>query len=213
MNMRPLVEPSQVWALDECASRPPPSLPGQPLSALPPSATFPHVAQSQHPLSGFLFFSQSSPLVSVLCWPSGVMPCQPHVVPTSGPCLALLLQKDVLSPPHRVGDLPRATSREGKELFVHDVLLLNKNGVADVRGPFGDCGGNGWSGRILGNLCTHTDEHIHKNTCVCECVSESHSRLTLCDPMYYSPSGFSVHGILQARTLEWVAMPSSWGSF
>ena len=30
---------------------------------------------------------------------------------------------------------------------------------------------------------------------------------TLCDPMNYSPLGSSVHGILQARTLEWVAMP------
>ena len=35
---------------------------------------------------------------------------------------------------------------------------------------------------------------------------------TLCDPMDYSPPGSSVHGILQARTLEWVAMPSSRGS-
>ena len=34
----------------------------------------------------------------------------------------------------------------------------------------------------------------------------------LCDPMDYSPSGSSVHGILQARILEWVAMPSSRGS-
>ena len=29
---------------------------------------------------------------------------------------------------------------------------------------------------------------------------------TLCDPMDCSPPGFSVHGILQARTLEWVAI-------
>ena len=35
---------------------------------------------------------------------------------------------------------------------------------------------------------------------------------TLCDPMDCSPPGSSVHGILQARTLEWVAMPSSRGS-
>ena len=35
------------------------------------------------------------------------------------------------------------------------------------------------------------------------------SRLTFCDPMDCSPPGFSVHGILQARILEWVAMPSS----
>ena len=39
------------------------------------------------------------------------------------------------------------------------------------------------------------------------------SRPTLCDPMDYSLPGFSVHGILQARTLEWVAISfSSWGN-
>ena len=35
---------------------------------------------------------------------------------------------------------------------------------------------------------------------------------TLCDPMDCSPLGSSVHGILQARIREWVAMPSSRGS-
>ena len=30
---------------------------------------------------------------------------------------------------------------------------------------------------------------------------------TLCDPMNCSPPGSSVHGMLQARILEWVAMP------
>ena len=33
--------------------------------------------------------------------------------------------------------------------------------------------------------------------------------LTLCNTMDSSPPGFSVPGILQARILEWVAMPSS----
>ena len=33
-----------------------------------------------------------------------------------------------------------------------------------------------------------------------------------CDPMYYSPPGPSVPGILQARTLEWVAISSFRGS-
>ena len=32
------------------------------------------------------------------------------------------------------------------------------------------------------------------------------SRPTLCDPIDGSPSGSSVPGILQARTLEWVAI-------
>ena len=31
--------------------------------------------------------------------------------------------------------------------------------------------------------------------------------LTPCDPMDYSPPGSFVHGILQARILEWAAMP------
>ena len=35
---------------------------------------------------------------------------------------------------------------------------------------------------------------------------------TLCDPMDCSPPGSSVHGILQARILEWVAIPLSRGS-
>ena len=38
------------------------------------------------------------------------------------------------------------------------------------------------------------------------------SRLILCDPMDCSLPGSSVHGILQARVLEWVAFPFSRGS-
>ena len=33
--------------------------------------------------------------------------------------------------------------------------------------------------------------------------------LTLCDPRDHSPPASSIHGIFQARKLEWVAMPSS----
>ena len=39
-----------------------------------------------------------------------------------------------------------------------------------------------------------------------------HSCLTLCYSMDCSLPGSSVHGILQAKILEWVAMPSSRGS-
>ena len=42
-------------------------------------------------------------------------------------------------------------------------------------------------------------------------VLASQSCLTLCNPMDCSPPGFSVHGILQARILEWVAIPFSRG--
>ena len=45
------------------------------------------------------------------------------------------------------------------------------------------------------------------------CAKSLQSCLTLCDPTDYSPPCSSVHGILQARILEWVTMPSARGSF
>ena len=44
----------------------------------------------------------------------------------------------------------------------------------------------------------------HGSSCVCAPLC-----LTLCRPMGCSPPGSSVHGILQARILEWVAISSS----
>ena len=46
----------------------------------------------------------------------------------------------------------------------------------------------------------------HPYLCVCLVIQ---SCPTLCNPMDCSPPGSSVHGVLQERTLEWVAMPSS----
>ena len=47
---------------------------------------------------------------------------------------------------------------------------------------------------------------------VCMRPKSLQSRLILCYPTVCSLPGSSVHGILQARILEWVAMPSSKGS-
>ena len=55
---------------------------------------------------------------------------------------------------------------------------------------------------------SHTTLLVHS----CVCAKLLHSCLTLCDPVEDSPPGSSIHGILQARILEWVAMPSSRGS-
>ena len=44
--------------------------------------------------------------------------------------------------------------------------------------------------------------------CACVC-SVTQSCLTLCDPMDYSPQGYSVCGISQARIFEWVAISYS----
>ena len=44
-------------------------------------------------------------------------------------------------------------------------------------------------------------------------IAVSHSVVSsLCDPMDCNPPGSSVHGISQARILEWVAISFSWGS-
>ena len=44
---------------------------------------------------------------------------------------------------------------------------------------------------------------------VCVCVKLLQLWPTLSDPMVCNPPGYSIHGILQARILEWIAMPSS----
>ena len=55
----------------------------------------------------------------------------------------------------------------------------------------------------------HPKKEVVAHMCVCALSLQSY--LTLCDPMDYSPRGSSVHGILQARILEWVAISYSRG--
>ena len=52
------------------------------------------------------------------------------------------------------------------------------------------------------------------NLCVCVCVRAQSLQLCLilCNPRDRSPHGSSVHGILQARILEWIAISFSKGS-
>ena len=45
------------------------------------------------------------------------------------------------------------------------------------------------------------------------CAKSLQSCPTLCDPVDCSPPGSSVHRTLQARMLEWVALPCTRGSF
>ena len=48
--------------------------------------------------------------------------------------------------------------------------------------------------------------HLGLSFLLCVCV-HAQLCLTLCDPRVCSPPGSSVHGISQARILEWVAIP------
>ena len=52
-----------------------------------------------------------------------------------------------------------------------------------------------------------------KKKILVKCVLVAQSCLTVCNPMDCSPPGSSVHGILQARILEWVAVSFSRGIF
>ena len=56
----------------------------------------------------------------------------------------------------------------------------------------------------------HKSEEKEKNVAVLCLVAQSCP--TVCNHTDCSPPGSFVHGILQARLLEWVAMPSSRGS-
>ena len=67
-----------------------------------------------------------------------------------------------------------------------------------------------WS--ILREACT-TDSPFGEKTSwihilqLCACTKSLPACLTLCNTMDCSPPGFSVHGTLQARILEWVPRP------
>ena len=70
-----------------------------------------------------------------------------------------------------------------------------------------------WSGNLLSIMLL-----IYYLSSISMCLSiklkfKNVSQLcpTLCNPMFCSPPGSSVHGFLQARTLDWVAVPSSRG--
>ena len=57
-------------------------------------------------------------------------------------------------------------------------------------------------------MCVHAC--VHACVCVCVCVSVSCLVVSNCvDPMDCSLPDFSVHGILQVRILEWVAISFS----
>ena len=64
---------------------------------------------------------------------------------------------------------------------------------------------------FIPSLC---DGGFYHQQCVCICLSVLVAQLcpTLCDPVDCISPGSSVHGILQARVLDWVATPFSRGS-
>ena len=95
--------------------------------------------------------------------------------------------------------------------------LLQKNSSEGV--PSGADANNGleWIWQQVGNervnICKGWREDWHQGLVTAKSLQ---LWLQLCPCLYNSmgcsPSGSSVHGILQARILEWVAISFSWGS-
>ena len=64
--------------------------------------------------------------------------------------------------------------------------------------------------RYFGNFFLwYTDLSPFLHFILIVCVLVAQSCLTLCNPMDCSSPGSSVHGILQASIVEWVAIPFS----
>ena len=90
----------------------------------------------------------------------------------------------------------RKLPRNGSQWSHEDML----NSPADVTTYMKHC----LPGKLTGLTVLLRACHI----CTC-CPSVTQSCPTLCDPMDCSPPGSSVHGILQARILEWAAISFS----
>ena len=97
----------------------------------------------------------------------------------------------------------------------------SKNGALRKGVPKREAGRQGQARAVLAVCSTHLTWEGHLQGGGVETAEEGGACmrakslrlcLTLCDPMDCDPPGSSVHGILQATTLEWVAMSSSRGS-
>ena len=62
--------------------------------------------------------------------------------------------------------------------------------------------------QFMDQLCCYLD-NVALVKSLFLCVLVTWLCLIVCNPMDCSPVGFSIHGILQARILEWVAIPFS----
>ena len=98
-------------------------------------------------------------------------------------------------------------------------LAYSEGRASEVVSVWGVCGD--WSWReikiwdieiVLNYIHILSDEktkseytHSHTRVCVCVCMC-AQSCLTFCDSRDSSPPGSSVHGIFQARVLEWVVI-------
>ena len=97
---------------------------------------------------------------------------------------------------------------------IHHVSVVREPGARDedMWGYKHICHGLPWAPSPLKKIMLTSQCFCIWRWGLCKHAKPLQSCPVLCDPMENSPPGSSVHGILQAKTLEWVAMPSDRGS-
>ena len=122
-------------------------------------------------------------------------------------------------PLHSPCPVPREVRAYRYEMKYFPAISVSKaaTAISDFRPP----NVNYWAQRVPkweDNACDPAAVSCHPLPSVNRLVNQKLSCcsvklcLILCDPMDCIPPGFSVHGILQPRILEWVAISSSRGS-
>ena len=136
-----------------------------------------------------------------------------------------MLMPSVVSSPHfpsvQGGDTgPSDLCRPGDPRVSVDgapqLRLLERESLLSIhQRPVGPPSGERVTVGAPSSVCMHETHSVTSDSlqpcepCVCVCVCITQSCPTLCDAMDCSPPGSSVHGILQATILEWVAVSSS----
>ena len=85
-------------------------------------------------------------------------------------------------------------------------FLVNCNKSIQMQADLEETSWRTFAGKVLSSLVFDAGELTGKTACY---VKSLQSCPTLCDPIDGSPPGSAVPGILQARTLEWVAISFS----
>ena len=136
---------------------------------------------------------------------------------------AILVTKNIRFSPNFLRSQIKNTKINGISVFVRVKPRLSAGSTTKNYSPLGEQYGSmrskpytfcfthktvprkSWNGSE-----SYTSENIRYSPCVCVLVIQLCP--TLCDPLDCGPPGSSVHGILQARILEWVAISFSRGS-
>ena len=108
--------------------------------------------------------------------------------------------------------LHREDSREKKMVTLSSILAKEISWTEEPGGLQSMGSEKSETGLSDYNKTTDLDKISWRGKCLGVCVHAQSCLNTLCNPMNCSLPGSSVHGILQARILEWVAISFSMGS-